>query len=355
MPDMMIPGYGTLLDSNGILPMPPDATISPHSHPTISPWLPYGTEVVIDTINQTNMNATEECSQIEIPTEVYLILGLVSLLENLLVVIAVLKNKKLHFPMYFFICSLAVSDILLCLSKAWEAFTISLVNNHEDLFTQTFLLSLDNVFDTLICISFLASIFNLAAITTDRYISIFHCLRYHNIMTGKRVAFAIAGIWVFCTATGILMINFHNSQGIISFYIIFFLLSVVLIVSLYIYMFLLAQMHARKIRILPGHTAHQGINFKGAFTVTVLLGVFIFCWAPLSLHFILFLLCPSDPYCACFMSLFQIDLIFIMCHSIIDPLIYAFRDPELSNTFKKMMFCHKKQWYFHASPSFLNI
>ncbi|XP_072101872.1 melanocortin receptor 5-like, partial [Mobula birostris] len=304
---------------------------------------------------QTNLNATKECSQIEIPTEVYLILGLVSLLENLLVVIAVLKNRNLHSPMYFLICSLAVSDILLCLSKAWEALTISLVNNHKDLFTRAFLLNLDNVFDSLICISFLASIFNLAAITTDRYITIFHALRYHNIMTGKRVAFVIGGIWVFCTSTGALMINFHDSQGIVSFYIIFFLLSVVLIVSLYIYMFLLAQMHAKKIRTLPGHTAHQGINFKGAFTITVLLGVFIFCWAPLSLHFILFLLCPSDPYCACFISLFQIDLIFIMCHSIIDPLIYAFRDPELSNTFKKMMFCHKKQRYFHASPSFLNI
>ncbi|XP_051878969.1 melanocortin receptor 5-like isoform X2 [Pristis pectinata] len=354
MPNVTMAGFGTSLGSNGTFSVLPDVTLSPQSHPTISPWLLNGAEAEIDASNQTNVNATKECTQIEIPNEVYLMLGGVSLVENLLVVIVVIKNRNLHSPMYYFICSLAVSDILLSLSKAWEALTILLVKHNKDLFTEAVLLKLDYVYDSLICISFLASIFNLAAITTDRYVTIFHALRYHNIMTGKRVAFAIAGIWVFCTSTGIIMITFNKSHGIVGFFVISFLLTLVLIVSLYIYMFLLAQMHAKQIRILPGHTVHQRVNFKGALTLTVLLGVFIACWAPLSLHFTLYLFCPSDPYCTCFISLFQIDLIFIMCHSVIDPLIYAFRDPKLSSTFKKMPCCLKRQWYVHASGRFLN-
>lgn len=36
--------------------------------------------------------------------QVFLILGIISLLENILVITAVVKNKNLHSPMYFFVC-----------------------------------------------------------------------------------------------------------------------------------------------------------------------------------------------------------------------------------------------------------
>ncbi|XP_041046187.1 adrenocorticotropic hormone receptor-like [Carcharodon carcharias] len=331
-----------------------DATISPSTDAAISPWLLNGTVPEINGSSHVNKSAVKECTQIPIPTEVYLILAGVSLLENLLVIIAVIKNRNLHSPMYFFICSLAVSDILLSLTKAWEAITISITSGKEHLFANSLLNRLDDVYDSILCISFTASIFNLAAITTDRYITIFHALRYHNIMTGKRVTIIITAIWVFCTFTGIIMISFAKYNAIVSFFFILFFITLVLIVSLYIFMFLLAQMHAKRIRTLPGHIVHRRANFKGALTLTILLGIFIACWAPFSLHLTLYLFCPSNPYCACFISLFQVDLIFIMCHSMIDPLIYAFRSPELCNTFKKMLCCIKRQSYLHRPATCSN-
>lgn len=36
--------------------------------------------------------------------KVFLILGIISLLENILVITAIVKNKNLHSPMYFFVC-----------------------------------------------------------------------------------------------------------------------------------------------------------------------------------------------------------------------------------------------------------
>ncbi|XP_067834239.1 adrenocorticotropic hormone receptor-like [Heptranchias perlo] len=331
-----------------------DTNIPPHTDTTIPSWLANRTTPEINGSGRMNVSDVKECTQIQIPTEVYLILAGVSLFENLLVIIAVIKNRNLHSPMYFFICSLAASDILLSLTKAWEAITISIKNHNEHLFTKALLDKLDDMYDSLLCISFLASIFNLAAITTDRYITIFHALRYHTIMTGTRVAFIIAGMWLFCTFSGIVMIAFAHYYAIVSFFIILFFITLVLIVSLYIYMFMLAQMHAKQIRNLPGNTVHRRTNLKGALTLTILLGIFIACWAPFSLHLTLYLFCPANPYCTCFFTFFQVDLIFIMCHSIIDPLIYAFRSPELCSTFKKMLCCFKRQSYFRGSASFSN-
>ncbi|EMP35784.1 Melanocortin receptor 3 [Chelonia mydas] len=76
---------------------------------------------------------------------------------------------------------------------------------------------------------------------------------------------------------------------------------------------------------------------KGAVTITILLGVFIVCWAPFFLHLILIISCPTNPHCVCYTSHFNTYLVLIMCNSVIDPLIYAFRSLEMRKTFKELV------------------
>ncbi|XP_060100356.1 melanocortin receptor 4-like, partial [Heteronotia binoei] len=123
--------------------------------------------------------ALEGCyEQLFVSPEVFVTLGFVSLLENVLVIAAIAKNKNLHSPMYFFICSLAVADMLVSVSNGSETIVITLLNN-TDADAQGFTVSIDNIIDSVICSSLLASICSLLSIAVDRYFTIFYALQYH--------------------------------------------------------------------------------------------------------------------------------------------------------------------------------
>lgn len=246
--------------------------------------------------------------------------------------------------MYFFICSLAISDMLGSLYKTLENIFIILCKMGYLTRRGDFEKKLDDAMDSMFILSLLGSIFSLLAIAADRYITIFYALRYHNIMTLRRALVILAIIWTFCAGSSIAIALFSYEAATVIPFTILFPLMMFFILCLYVHMFLLARSHAKKIASLPTSTVHQRTNMKGAITLTIFLGVFLCCWAPFVLHILLARFCPHNPYCACYMSIFHVNGTLIMCNAIIDPMIFAFRSPELRSTFKKMFCCARSNW-----------
>ncbi|GAA6103623.1 adrenocorticotropic hormone receptor [Tachysurus ichikawai] len=305
--------------------------------------------------NTTLVREHTDCHEVQVPIEIFLIIGVVSLSENLLVVVAVIRNKNLHSPMYCFICSLAAFNTISSLSKTWENIMLVFRDAGHLNSQGPSELRIDNVMDTLLCMSFQGSIFSFLAIAVDRYITIFHTLHYHTLMTMQRTVSILITIWALCGFSGALMITFFETTVVMIFFIVLFLAALFLTLLLYVHMFLLAQYHAGRIASMPGATGHRRKRgLRGALTLTILFGVFVVCCAPFFLHLLIIMVCPKNPYCECYRSLFQLHVVLLISHAVIDPAIYAFRSAELRNTFRKMFFClTEAQNYVHGTCEFV--
>ncbi|XP_052512151.1 tubulin beta-3 chain [Budorcas taxicolor] len=282
-----------------------------------------------------------QCLEVSIPDGLFLSLGLVSLVENVLVVAAIAKNRNLHSPMYYFICCLAMSDLLVSVSNVLETAVMLLLEAGVLATRAAVVQQLDNVIDVLICSSMVSSLCFLGAIAVDRYISIFYALRYHSVVTLPRAWRIIAAIWVASILTSVLSITYYNHTVVLLCLVGFFIAMLALMAVLYVHMLARACQHARGIARLQKRQRpiHQGFGLKGAATLTILLGVFFLCWGPFFLHLSLIVLCPQHPTCGCIFKNFNLFLALIICNAIVDPLIYAFRSQELRKTLQEVLQC----------------
>ncbi|XP_075388477.1 olfactory receptor 7G2-like [Tenrec ecaudatus] len=148
----------------------------------LSPCLPIRYINSIEFKNQTDVSKffllglTEDPELQLLVFSLFLIMYLVTVLGNLLIVLAVTSDSHLHTPMYFFLSNLSLNDI--CLSTATIPKMLVNIQTHNK--TITFTGCLNQIFFVLV-FEFLEN-FILAAMAYDRYVAICSPLRYTVIM-----------------------------------------------------------------------------------------------------------------------------------------------------------------------------
>ncbi|XP_049445636.1 trace amine-associated receptor 1-like [Epinephelus fuscoguttatus] len=265
----------------------------------------------------------------------YIFLGLLSVVTvcgNLLVIISIIYFKQLHTPTSSLILSLAVADLLVgvVVFPLSMAFSLSSCLYYEHLFCKV-----RGSFDGILSA---ASFFNLCCISIDRYYAVCQPLTYRTKINGRVVVIMILVSWSAsasvtislmvhdlhqerCKENCFLHVLLINTFGIISS----FYGPVIIVLSIYLKIFLVAQRQAHSIRNTTCPSSKSGTTIsknerKATKTLAIVLGAFLMCWTP---YMIVFSLKTLNPVTVSF-PLFETLNWLTLLNSMLNPFIYAF-------------------------------
>lgn len=289
--------------------------------------------------NMSTQNMTEyykSKTQLDPQGCIIVVLCTIIILENLLVLIAVFRNKKFHSAMFFFIGNLAFSDLL-----AGSAYIANIFLSGSRTFTLAPVQWFIREGTTFIALA--ASVFSLLAIAIERYIAITKVKVYGSTKT-CRMFLLIGACWVTSILLGGLPIlgwncicNLPDCSAVLPLYSKKYILFVVTIFSL-----ILLSIVILYVRIyLIVRSSHQEATNSQAYsllkTVTIVLGVFIMCWLP---AFTILLLDSSCNIRVCsILSNANIFFSFATLNSALNPVIYTLRSKDMRREFLRVLCC----------------
>ncbi|XP_053439447.1 olfactory receptor 10H3 [Nycticebus coucang] len=137
----------------------------------------------------------------------YLLMYLFTLLGNLLIMVTIWTEHRLHTPMYFFLCALSISEILFTVTITPRMLS-DLLSTRRSI---SFVACANQMFFSFM-FGFTHS-FLLMIMGYDRYVAICHPLHYHVLMSSRDCARLVAWTWAGGSIMGMMvtLIVFHLS------------------------------------------------------------------------------------------------------------------------------------------------
>ena len=257
------------------------------------------------------------------------LMAIVAIFGNGLVVAAVRHSTSIRLPSKFLLCSLVLTDVGVGLvaQPQFVAFLITKVT--QSLSTSCLCLQSFGFSGLLLCC---ASLLTMTAISLDRYIALFFHLKYHQIVTTRRVCVVLVIIWlsaVFFAWTWVWIITLFYSLFSIGLFLIF-LVTPVAYIKIYRG---LRRHHGQQVQAQAqvqaqqhaGNTLNVAKYRRSASSMLWIYGIFIVCYLPYTcFHFIE--ISQSSVIMACIKE-FSVTIVFL--NSCLNPFIYCFRLPEI--------------------------
>ncbi|NXC71627.1 LPAR3 protein, partial [Anhinga anhinga] len=265
-------------------------------------------------------------------------------ISNSLVIAAVVKNKRFHFPFYYLLANLAAADFFAGIAYVFLMFNTGPVS--KTLTVNRWFLR-QGLLDT----SLTASLVNLLVIAVERHMSIMR-MKIHSNLTKKRVTFLIISIWAIaifmgavptlgwnclCDITACSSLAPIYSRSYLVFWSVLNLVVFFIMVVVYIRIYMYVQ---RKTNVLSSHTSgsisRRKTPVKLMKTVMTLLGAFVVCWTPGLV--VLLLDGLNCTYCG-IQNVKRWFLLLALLNSVMNPIIYSYKDDEMWGTMKRMICC----------------
>ena len=248
-------------------------------------------------------------------------LMLLSIIGNALVLAAILKTPSLRSPSVIFLCSLAVSDLLVGLVVQPVYIVEQMVK------------TVPKLQEAVRGMGFAGcgvSLSTMTAITVDRFLALHYHLQYPNLMTTSRAIYTIVTIWCIMT-----LFSFSVLWSLrIYYFLAAFFITICLLVCLvcFIKIYRIVRRHQLQIHVQQQavenstDTNKQQIrqSTKSAKNIFIYFLVMILCYTPLFFVYIISSINNLDS-----MVLWTFPVTVAFMNSSINPFLYCWRIPEL--------------------------
>nr|XP_030146224.1 G-protein coupled receptor 3 [Taeniopygia guttata]XP_030146225.1 G-protein coupled receptor 3 [Taeniopygia guttata]XP_030146226.1 G-protein coupled receptor 3 [Taeniopygia guttata] len=258
--------------------------------------------------------------------------------ENAIVVVVIFYTPAFRAPTFLLIGSLATADLLAGVGLILHfAFVYFIPSGAVSLLTVGLLVT-----------SFTASVSSLLSITIDRYLSLYSALTYCSERTVTRTYIMLLLAWGASICHGLLPVMGWNCLGepwacsivrpLTKSHLRLLSASVlavfVAMLQLYVQICRIVCRHAQQIAVqrhCPASSQHLSTH-KGIATLAVVLGTFGCCWLPLAVYGLLG--DGSSPALYTYATLLPAT-----SNSLLNPLIYAFRNQEIQKVLLGAVCC----------------
>ncbi|XP_058635384.1 sphingosine 1-phosphate receptor 5b [Onychostoma macrolepis] len=268
--------------------------------------------------------------------------------ENLIVLMAIWKNKKFHKPMYYLLGNLTLSDLL-----AGFTYMLNIVLSGPNTLKLTPLLWFLREGGVFITLS--ASVISLLAIAIERFFTMRNTKPYYRAKRNRMFAL-IAASWVLSLLLGALPIMGWNclrrlewcstvmplyAKSYNFFCVLVFLAVLLAIVLLYGRIFHFVKTNTQNpssVQRKPyGHRSRKYMALLK--TVTIVVGAFILCWMPLFVLLLMDFVCPVKTSVTVCPVLLKADYFLgvAMFNSFINPVIYTLTNRDIRRAILKLL------------------
>ena len=265
--------------------------------------------------------------------------------ENVLVIHALRSSSTLPGNLKKMFLSLAFSDFAVgFLGQSMLGIITAIMlkmtangNYDLDFLCPTLITVCYSVIYFLTCVSF----FTIIAIAVDRLLVIFLHLRYHELVTSKRVIFTFASLWMACGVATFIFTQLPNHQ--IIFVAVIEICGLLVATTAYIYIYRvirsLTTVHPQREHQPHDHEQNRNRERKSASSAFLVYIVFLACFLP---NFCCIMLLTSNRSKVSFILANHISGFLVLLNSSLNPVIYCWRYQEIrqivKNSLKKLIF-----------------